>query len=266
MLKSLIKQCFHAISPKTAVAFESARARAHSHRVIAGWGCGPVNDTLIGRFGDRVLSGPFEGMVLTPMARQEQLGPYLLGIYEGELRPVWERVFQRQYPQIIDVGAKFGYYAVGFARRYPESRVVAFDTDPWARQALAEMIAANGVGNVEVLGFCDPAWLAANLQDGALIVSDCEGFEGDLFASRPIPKLASATLVIETHDVFRPGTVDRLRAALGPTHEIEEIPSGDAGRLVPVDLGFLDERERALATTEVRPAQRYLHGTPKAGR
>ena len=99
-----------------------------------------------------------------------------------------------------------------------------------------------------------------------MVVSDCEGFEGELFASRPIPGLATATLVIETHDVFRPGTTDRLKGALGPTHELTEIPSGHAGQDLPVDLGFLDDRERGLATTEVRPAQRYLFGLPKAGR
>ena len=135
MIKSLVKQCFHAISPRAAVALESARSRARSHRVIAGWGCGAVNEKLISRFGDRVVAGPFGGMVLTPMTKLEQLGPYLLGLYEGELNPVWERVFQSKYTQIIDVGAKFGYYAVGLARRYPESRVVAFDTDPWARRS-----------------------------------------------------------------------------------------------------------------------------------
>lgn len=265
MIKSLFKQCFHAISPRAAVAFASARSRAHSHRVIAGWGCRPVNDALVGRFGDRVLSGPFAGMVLTPMTRREQLGPYLLGLYERELNSIWERVFQARYSQIVDVGAKFGYYAVGFARRYPESRVVAFDTDPWARKALREMIAANRVSNVEVLRYCDTRWLAGNLDGGALIVSDCEGFEGELFTSRPIPNLATATLVIETHDVFVPGTVARLSSVLRETHDIEEVSSGSAHRDVDVDLDFLDERGRELATREVRPVQLYLFCTPKAG-
>jgi hypothetical protein len=80
------------------------------------------------------------------------------------------------------------------------------------------------------------------------------------------PNLAAATLVIETHDVFKAGAVDRLKGALVPTHRIEEIPSGDAGSLVPVDLGFLGERERWLASIEVRQAQRYLYRTPEAGR
>jgi hypothetical protein len=264
-IKALVKQCLRAVSPRAAIALESARSRSHSHRVIAGWGCGAVNESLIERFGDRVTGGPFQGMTLTPMTRREQLGPYLLGLYEQELHPVWERLFRNSFPQIVDVGAKFGYYAVGFARQFPESRVVAFDTDHWARHALREMVAANRVSNVEVRSFCDPGWLAANLRDGALVVSDCEGFEGHLFASRPIPALSTATLVIETHDVFVPGTVSRLKSALALTHEIETIPSGASERDALPDLGFLNERERDLATQEVRPPQLYLVCTPKSG-
>ena len=127
------------------------------------------------------------------------------------------------------------------------------------------MTAANGVKNVEILGYCDPEWLAGNLKDGALIVSDCEGFEGELFGSRPIAQLATATLVIETHDVFIPGTVGRLKSSLGSTHRIEEVTSGSSARESTVDLSFLDDRERELATREVRPDQLYLFCTPKTG-
>lgn len=262
--KSLVKRCFHAVAPRAAVAVESARARAHSHRVIAGWGCPAVNAALVARFGDRVLAGPFQGLTLTPMTHKEQLGPYLLGLYEGELHPVWERVFQGHYPQILDVGAKFGYYAVGLARRFPDSRVVAFDTDPWARKALREMVAANGVKNVAIRGYCDPNWLIRHLEPGALILSDCEGYEGALFCGAPIAGLGSATMIIETHEVFVPGTNARLRSVLGPAHRIEEIAATTARRPSPVDLGFLDARQRDLATQEVRPAQVFFACTPRS--
>jgi hypothetical protein len=264
-LKSIARRCLRAVAPRAALTIEAARARAHSQRVIAGWGCGAVNDALIGRFGDRVLSGPFAGMALTPMTRQEQLGPYLLGTYEAELHPAWNRLLQGRYSQVIDVGAKFGYYAVGLALRFPETPVVAFDTDPWARRALREMIAENGVTNVNILKACDRGWLAANLRPGALILSDCEGYEGELFGSVTIPELVSATLVIETHETLAPGTIARLRTAIGATHDLEEILSDSSDRAVAVDLSFLDDRRRALATHEVRSEQLYLVGTPRRG-
>jgi hypothetical protein len=265
MIKAVIKKTLYRFFPRTATALFSARDRAHSHRVIAGWGCPAINEALIARYGSRVLGGPFAGMTLTPATRKEQLGPCLLGLYESELHPVWKQVFAGSYPQVIDVGAKFGYYAVGLARRFPGSRVFAFDTDHWARRALREMIAANDVSNVEVLRYCDPGWLTRNLAPGALIVCDCEGYEGTLFGTRPIAHLATATLVVETHDTMVPGTTERLRAALAATHRLEEISTEASLRACPVDIGFLDERQRELATKEVRPPQWFLHGVPKAG-
>ena len=130
-MKQAVKRWLFAVAPKWATSFFSARARATSHRAVEGWGCLRVNDLLMDRFEARVQGGPFRGMTLTPMTRAEQIGPFLLGLYESELNDAWELVFRGTFPQIVDVGAKFGYYAIGLARRFPESRVVAFDTDPW---------------------------------------------------------------------------------------------------------------------------------------
>ena len=109
----------HAVAPRWTAALLSARARAHSHRVIAGWGSATVTRKLVERFGSRVLDGPFAGMILTPMTHAEQLGPYILGLYESELDAAWDAVLKGTYTQVVDVGARFGYYAVGLARQYP---------------------------------------------------------------------------------------------------------------------------------------------------
>lgn len=264
MLKAILKSIMYAVAPRRSTAYFSARARATGHRAIADWGCRSVNETLVSRFGSEVVGGPFRGMTLTPMTMAEQIGPYLLGTYEGELHPALEVVLRGRFDQIVDVGSKFGYYAVGLARRFPESRVVAFDTDWWAREALGEMIAANGVANVEVRGYCDPEWLAGHLAEGALIVSDCEGFEGPLFCSKPIPNLATATLLIETHDTPEVDLTGQLADRLGPTHAVRTIASGERVTC-DLDLGFLDDRQKALATREVRLPQSWLLGLPHSG-
>ena len=263
MLKTVLKQWAYASAPRLAAEFFSARARAHSQRFVAGIGCVRVNEALIARFGDAVVAGPFRGLKLSPMTHAEQIGPVLLGLYESELFPAWEVVFARRFPQIIDVGSKYGYYAVGLARRFPESRVVAFDTDRWARRATREMADANGASNVEILSYCDPRWLDEHLEPGSLIVSDCEGYENSLFCSLPVPNLATATLVIETHDCFAPGTTARLGARLAATHDVALIASEPSGRAPEVDVGFLNERDRGLATRELRQEQEWMLATPK---
>lgn len=265
-MKRLVKDFLFSAAPVWATSFFSERARAHSHHVVESWGCAHINESLFTRLGNQVLSGPFRGLTLSPPTKAEQIGPCLLGLYESELHPAWDIVIGGRYCQIIDVGAKFGYYSIGLARHYPTSRVIAFDTDRWARQVMWEMAGLNGVSNVEIRRYCSPEWIAHNLSEGAFVLSDCEGFEGELFCSVPIPNLPTATLIIETHDEMMPGVSERLRGRLGPTHCVTEVTSGLHLRVSPVDLSFLDEREQSLATMEVRGGKQvWLLCLPKVG-
>jgi hypothetical protein len=269
VLKAWLKRAAHAVAPGPAGAFFAARDRECSHRAARSWGVPRVNDFLFDRFGDRVLAGPFRGLTLTPMTRAEMIGPCLLGTYEKELHAAWDVVLRGEFPQICDVGAKVGYYAVGLARRFPTSRVLAFDIDPWARRVLAEMVAANATPNVEIRGSCRPSWLAEGLAPGAFILSDCEGYEGELLGSVPIPNLATATLIVETHDMRAPGVSDRIRERLGPTHRVAEIVEDEATSredlAAGLDLGGLSEDEKRLATREVRSPQGWLFCLPREG-
>ena len=263
-MRQLLKGLLAAIAPQWTTALLSARARSHAHRLIASWGQGSVTRALTEQLGTRVLDGPFAGLILTEMTHAEQFGPYLLGLYESELDEAWSAVFHRTYTQVIDIGAKFGYYAVALATRYPRAQVVAFDTDWWARRAVRQMAEANATGNVEVRGFCTPEWLAGHAQEAALIISDCEGYEAALFLPAVIGRLRSATLIIETHDVFAPGVTDRLRTAFSETHTVRTFSSGGTRRTASCPLDFLDERERRLATHEVRTDQLWLLCLPRA--
>jgi hypothetical protein len=265
-MKKLIKRVLESVAPEWTTAQLSAKARAHSHWVVREWGCGPVHEKLIQKFGTAVMTGPFKEVILTPMTHAEQIGPYLLGVYESELDAAWATVCRGSYSQLIDIGAKFGFYAVGLARKYPQAEVVAFDTDWWARKAVREMAAANQTPNVKVEGFCTPGWLAQNTREGAFIISDCEGFEGVLFSDEVIAKLTTATLIVETHDCSVPGVCERLRKAFEKTHVVKIVGMDGSRRTPDVDLSFLaSDRERELASQEVRPDQIWLLCLPKSG-
>lgn len=170
-LRSLIKTAAYAVAPGIAAAFFASRARAYSHKLVKQWGLTEINERLMQQIGRAVISGPFAGLELTPMAGQAHIGPYLLGTYEMELHPWWNEVLAGSFPQVVDIGASFGYYAVGLARKFPRVPVEAFDTDWWARAAIAEMAAANHVPNISVREACSPAWLCRHLRPGALLVS-----------------------------------------------------------------------------------------------
>lgn len=265
MLKPALKKLLHAALPRVATEIESARSRAHSHRLFRSWGCDALARALVERFGWTVQEGPFSGLTLTPRTRGEHLAPYLLGVYESELDVAWSVLLQGRYPQIVDVGAKFGYYAVGLARLFPASQVLAFDTDWWARRALRDVAAANRAVNVEVRGRCSTAWLASHLREDALIVSDCEGCEERLFATPSTGALVSAALLIEAHDHLSPGLSGRLKERFEGTHVVQVIRSAEDRRTSTKDLSFLSTEDRHAANYEIRQQQDWLVCVPRHG-
>jgi precorrin-6B methylase 2 len=262
-----IKRYLDQIFPRAAAVRRANRSRRRSHERVKQEGFPALNRRLIEEMGPRVLSGPFAGLVLTPMTLQEHVGPCLLGTYEAELHPWFERLLGRRYPQIVDVGAKFGYYAVGLCRRDPSATSITFDIDPWARRATREVARANGVTALQVRSFASPAWLDRHLQPGALVISDCEGFEGDLFAPITTRAADSSTFVIEVHEAMAPGVTGRLVARFAATHDLVRVPT-KAEPTVPSELRatlrtFSDEEVHILADELRGGGQEWLIATPK---
>lgn len=253
-----LKRLARAVTPPRLLTFiVAARARRHSHRLNAGWGVSDLSGKLLDLFDGTVQAGPFAGLRLPREARAEHLGPYLLGTYEHELHGFWRRMACGETPLIVNVGAKFGYYAAGLSRLL-NAPVRAFDADPWARRQLARTAALNGVG-IEIRGACTRRDLQA-LPAGSLVVMDCDGCEEALLRP-PVPGgLRRSHLVIELHGpaLERDDTV----ALLAATHDVEVVPSRE-GRPAPADLPLLTEHERELAVVEIRTPQRWLLCTPR---
>jgi hypothetical protein len=257
--KKILLRCF----PAGASSYFAARERGYAQRMLKEWGCTDFNRRLIARCGDRVLHGPFQGMVLTEEAAREHVAPILLGVYESELLTTWETILEMQFEQLIDVGAKFGYYAVGLARRFPSVPVIAFDIDPWARKATRQMAEANQVA-VTTEKACTPGWLDRHLRDRAFILSDCEGYEGTLFGEARAAALSSATMLIEVHEHCSPGVGDVLRRTFADSHDLVVIPTVSPNPIAPPELEGLNAREREMAVAEFRPAeQSWMFLVPK---
>src|SRR5438445_171597 len=113
MIKPFLKKLGLTIAPQTMTSILSARARAHSHRMVEEWGLTGLTRRLIDHLGSTVQTGPFSGMVLSPMTYKEHLGPFLHGTYEKELHPWVQATISQSPAQVVDIGSRFGYYAVG---------------------------------------------------------------------------------------------------------------------------------------------------------
>ena len=173
--------------------------------------------------GGKVSGGPFAGMSYILTSIGSALAPKLLGTYEAELHEVVGELAQKRFALLVDVGAAEGYYAVGFARRFGGTRVIAFEQELVGRKLLAKLAAVNGVTDaIEIRGRCEPHDLQEALKPGSLLISDVEGYERVLIDPVLVPALKGASMLIEVHgegdDLGR-----ELSARLAATHEAQWI-------------------------------------------
>lgn len=205
-----------------------------------------------------VKSGPFKGMRYVSQSPWGGLIPRLIGYYEQELHPVLDRIFQRRYDTVVDVGCAEGYYAVGLALRLPSAQVYAFDTDDQARAVCADIGARNNVSSrLHIRELCDAGALNGMSLGKALIVCDCEGFEVDLLDPAAVPGLTSADILVETHDHLRPGALATLERRFGVSHDITKVSSIIRKDADYPQFAHLTAEDRNWALSEGRPCQMH---------
>lgn len=221
----------------------------------------------------KVLNGPFEGLKY-PESRSlhSTFVPKLLGTYESELHPVFNELKEINFSKILDVGCAEGYYAVGLARIFPKAQIVAYDINIEAKATCEKMGILNGIKIPESLLIkenCDELELL-NLppNETNLIISDCEGFESELFTPSVCGHLKNSFLIIEAHDFIVPGVSEALQERFGNSHLVRVIKNVDdlfKPRFfnVPQLDGFsLDWKIKLMA--EKRPSQmEWIYCSPK---
>ena len=217
--------------------------------------------------GQRVASGPFAGQRLE---HDHDFGwvATLVGCYEMELHPAIEQAIAARPQRVINIGCSGGYYAVGFARRLPETNVVAFDIDASAREACVRAAQANGVSaRVEVKAACTPRDLQALAGPGTLVFSDCEGYELQLLDPEAVPALRDTSIIVELHDVWVPNLTPRLLARFARTHDISHVAvvPRDGHRFPILQDAGLNEFEMSLAVSDFRaPSMTWAYMVPRS--
>ena len=222
-------------------------------RHLAKWRSELISNTIVGRSGTQVLSGPFKGMDYPVRASEGSRAARLLGSYESSLAPVIEEIVTKAYRVVIDVGSAEGYYAVGLARRLPQARVLARDANPKAQALCAALAAANGVADrVEIGGLMDHADFDLCNEQKTLVVCDIEGAESELLDPELAPGLADADILVEAHDCMRPGLSHMLVERFRATHHIRVFGRrlDDSG--LPDWMEGLSDLDRLVALWEWR--------------
>lgn len=229
---------------------------------LARWRRSPaarVTRRFVDHHGLVVQQGPFAGMRYPRYAvgRGELVVPQLLGAYERELHPAFERVIARGYEQVVDVGASDGYYAVGLALEMPQATVRAFEMNDFPARVCRALAEENGVaGRIDLRGLATIDELRAVPDRDSFVLCDCEGGEDELMDPAAVPLLARSDLIVELHEFAVPGIEATIERRFGATHDIEIVPTsksyiGEFPKLM--DLPGVSYMDREIGVSEFRP-------------
>ncbi|HWA10695.1 MAG TPA: hypothetical protein VG838_14725 [Opitutaceae bacterium] len=223
-----------------------------------------------------VQAGPFRGLRYIDRAFCSSLAPKIAGVYEKELQSRLAQWAATQPDVLIDIGAAEGYYAVGAAYAGWSKKVIAYEIDPQAREAMAELMARNQLGpeQIELREACTPSDLDALLASyrRPVVIMDAEGYESLLLDPLRVPNLRHCPVLVEYHDFLVAGLSAELARRMSPTHTVEVITpaprTGDDLRCGDAFISALPAGIRRRAIDERRPfhGNGWLWLTPRIPR
>ena len=168
-----------------------------------------------------VIQGPLAGMDFLPQSAEGCHIAKLLGCYEQTLQPFVDQAITNAYPTILNIGCAEGYYAVGMARRMPNTKVLAFDLNPNAQEVCTALAQRNSVANrVKVGALFKPEDFANYANQKVLVLCDIEGAEKDLLDPEISPALKGMDLIVESHECLISRITQTLINRFKESHEI----------------------------------------------
>jgi hypothetical protein len=200
-----------------------------------------------------VKGGLFPGMRWPERLMPGKVLPTLLGTFEKALQPEIAKNDARNYTRVINVGCGVGEYAVGFALRWPEAVIHAHDTDETALGWAREITALNGVEDRVIFGgSLDHASLNALITPRTMIFCDIEGAEEELLNLVRVPNLVHTDIVVEVHEIHRPGLTDRFLPRFTATHDLTLVTKWQSELIDDPYFMALPDIDRVAATCELR--------------
>lgn len=225
----------------------------HGLNLLARYRAREIGAALYHKGGAEVRSGPFQGMTIHGKTSEGNVAPKLLGSYEQELHEIIERCIAAPYDCVVNVGCGDGFYAVGFARRMPESEIRAYDINEGRRAYCQAMAAENGVGErVIVGGECGRDELTALAGRRVLVICDIEGGEHELLDPENIPALKDFDILVELHEVMNMALPEEIIARFAASHDIERVAHQGRDPNVFEELEKISHLDQWLAVWEGR--------------
>ena len=181
---------------------------------------------FISLHGFKIINGPFKDMSYISDSVGSILLPKLVGSYEYVLHKKINQIVNNLAPlTIIDIGVAEGYYLVGLGSKLPHAKLIGYDTDTKALSLTRKLYEINSLQNKLFLeDACTFESLKSHITPRTLIICDTEGFENKILDPKQFSELLQVEyLLVETHDIYVPGTKDRMIERFSGSHHVEEI-------------------------------------------
>ena len=224
-------------------------------RLLSKWRSVLIQNTLLKQQGTVVMQGPLAGMDFLPQSAEGCHIAKLLGCYEQPLQPFIEEAIANAYPTILNIGCAEGYYAVGMARRMPNTQVLAFDLNPKAQEVCATLAQKNGVSSsIKVGALFKPEDFESYAKQKVLVLCDIEGAEKELLNPELAPALKGMDMIVESHECLISGITQTLIDRFKDTHNITLIQDNGQRQLKDSPQWFnnMTHLDQLLATWEWR--------------
>jgi hypothetical protein len=224
-------------------------------RLLSKWRSVLIQNTLLQQTGTVVMQGALQGLDFLAQSAEGCHIAKLLGCYEQPLQPFVEQAIQKQYATVLNIGCAEGYYAVGMARRMPNTLVLAHDLNPKAQEICKALATKNKVNDrVRIGGLFKPTDFATYAGQRVLLMCDIEGAERELVDPVASPALQSMDIIVESHECLIPGITQLLIDRFKVSHQITVVQDDGQRHLDKPPQWFLNlaHLDQLLATWEWR--------------
>ena len=174
-----------------------------------------------------VIDGPFKGLNYIENSTGGAYFPKLLGIYEKELTDKINEFTKIDFEEVINVGGGEGYFAVGFALKYKNAKVLAYEPGFYGCYLMQKMAEKNNVINrlsiKAQLCFPEDLQKSINPSKRTLVFMDVEGAELELLNPAAVPALSNCHIMVEIHDTVSPVLGDTIKNRFKDSHKFTQI-------------------------------------------
>lgn len=222
-IRTKIRNLIFSIAPDTALVLFSIRSRRKIEKSVQTSNVIAMSRDTVSKTSGTVQAGPFKGLKLDLDAFPQHISPKIYGTYEDELHDFVDDIIDSECELVVNIGTAEGYYAVGFAQRLPDAKILGFDADPKAQRAVRHNAQKNScTDNIEVSGVLRKEKLRDIIKAATkpAVLSDCEGGELELLDLQAVPDLARSRILIECHPGADQNVVEILTKRFSTTHKI----------------------------------------------